>query len=95
MARKRARDTGGAADTSDEPPEVCGECSCTDDRNFTFASDMEVVKGCAPWKGARMKDKWGAADAYPMAGVDAAISARAADQCDKFIGRELLPEAER
>ena len=83
LARKRPR----------EDPEA--ESSVAKKRSFlavlraALAVDKEVVKSHGQWRDASTKDSRGAPPGAPADGVEAVVSAWAADLCDKTLGKKL------
>ena len=60
-----------------------------------FVADKEAVKEHARTWSQALKAHWNAAIAFPMEGVDAAISAWIEDQCNEALSRELRADEAR
>ena len=76
---KRAPELVDAMDMSDDSAEVREKRSRVGDPHLAVAADKEVVKARAHWWDPRMPGNWNAADASPLEGGGATISAWRAD----------------
>ena len=94
MARKRAPGTTDATDTLDESTEVCEERGSADANRLAPVSEKDVAKRRAQWEDSRMSDELSAAEASPLEGVDAGISAWAADRSNRSMLQGLSTEDE-
>ena len=90
-----ARDTRDGMDTSDESMAAREKRGRVDALHLVCVADKDVRAKHAQWRNPRMSDKWSAAEAFPLGGVDAAISAWATAQCNQYLGRELSIAGEK
>ena len=58
------------------------------DPHLAFVADGEVVQVHTQWRNPKLKDHWDSSDASAVEGVDASISARAAEECSRVLGQE-------
>ena len=64
------------------------------DLQVACLAGKEVVKGHAQWRNPDLKARRDATPASPVEGVNAAITARIAEECDRVLGQELTEEEE-
>ena len=74
--------------------EVDGKRSRGDAPATTLVADMAVVQTHAQWWTPELKPHFEAIQSSVVEGVDGAISARVADECNRVLGQELTPGEE-
>ena len=89
VERKRASDKKDATDAAEEMPVTQDTRYRVDGLHLASDMDKEIAKDHARRQGRWMQAQWDAAIAPPSGGVDAAICAWAAVQCNKGLGDEL------
>ena len=65
------------------------------DLRFACVIHKEVAKKRARWRDPRMKDGWNAVSAALLEGVGAVTSVWSADQCNQYLGQDLISGDER
>ena len=84
--RKRVREKEDAVNKSEDMPADLDKHCRVDDLHLAFAVDEEIKGEHAHWWIPGMKAHWNPAIAFPLKGVDAVMSALAADQSDETLG---------
>ena len=89
VERKRNRNMPDATDASDDLPATRAKRCRVDDLLLASAAEEEVAEEHAKLWGPEIKAHSDATHASLLEGVDAVISAWAADQCNKALRQEL------
>ena len=92
VERRRNRDMADDTKTSEELPVTQGTRCRVVDPLLAFAVEKAIAEEQARRRSPVVKTHRDANPASPAAGVDAAISARVAGQCNEASGRELPTE---
>ena len=82
-------------DTSDNLAMTQKALCRIEDPRPAFVFEKETAKERAQRWGRELKAHWDATEASPLEGADSAISAWAADQCNKALGPEPLAGEEK
>ena len=81
-----------AAGTSEDLTATQEERRRVSDPYLAFFANKEIVKGRAQWWGPKIKERWGANDAPPVGGINAATPAWAAEERSRASGQESADE---
>ena len=81
-----------AAGTSEDLTATQEERRRVSDPYLAFFANKEIVKERAQWWGPMIKERWGANDAPPVGGVDAATPAWTAEERSRASGQESADE---
>ena len=91
---KRGRSMGEPSAVEHAQQQVEGKRSRGDVPAITTEADLAVVQANAPWWPPALKPEMEAGPLEAVEGVDGAISAWVADECNRGLGQELSQEEE-